>query len=125
MRPRRPHPELVEGSCLYFILATLPGDGALDGVPPKELRGLADDLKNKYGSAVVALVAVNDGKAALMVAVTDNLTDRLSAVELVRVGAEALGGKGGGGRPDMAQAGGPEGARADAALDAIRHAIKG
>ncbi len=82
-------------------------------------------MKNKYGSAVVALVAVNDGKAALMVAVTDNLTDRLSAVELVRVGAEALGGKGGGGRPDMAQAGGPEGAQADAALDAIKHAIKG
>ena len=97
----------------------------LDGIPPKDLRGLADDLKNKYGSAVVALVAVNDGKAALMVAVTDDLTGRLNAIELVRVGAEALGGKGGGGRPDMAQAGGPAGNNADAALNAIKHAIKG
>ena len=96
----------------------------LDGVAPGDLRGLADDLKRKYGSAVVALVAVNDGKAALTVAVTDDLTDRHSAVELVRVGALALGGKGGGGRPDMAQAGGPEGGQADAALDAIERALK-
>jgi len=97
----------------------------LDGVPPRDLRGLADDLKRKFGSAVVALVAVNDGKAALMVAVTDNLTDRHSAIDLVRVGALALGGKGGGGRPDMAQAGGPEGEKAAAALAAIEKAITG
>ncbi|MFP6743116.1 MAG: DHHA1 domain-containing protein, partial [Alphaproteobacteria bacterium] len=95
----------------------------LDGVPPRDLRGLADDLKRKFGSAVVALVAVNDGKAALMVAVTDNLTDRHSAIDLVRVGALALGGKGGGGRPDMAQAGGPDGAKTDAAFDAIEGAL--
>ncbi len=96
----------------------------LDGIPAKELRGLADDLKKKLGSAVIALVTVNDGKAALMVAVTDDLTDRISAVDLVRVGAAPLGGKGGGGRPDMAQAGGPDGGQADAALDAIERAIK-
>ncbi len=95
----------------------------LDGTPPNELRGLADDLKRKLGSGVVALVAVNDGKAAIVVGVTDDLTKRFSAVDLVRLGAAALGGKGGGGRPDMAQAGGPDGARADAALDAIAEAL--
>ena len=95
----------------------------LDGTPPKELRGLADTLKKQLGSGVVALITVTDGKAALVVGVTDDLTDRLSAVELVRVGAEALGGTGGGGRPDMAQAGGPDGDKADAALDAIERAI--
>ena len=95
----------------------------LDGTPPKELRGLADTLKKQLGSGVVALVTVTDGKAALVVGVTDDLTDRLSAVELVRVGAEALGGTGGGGRPDMARAGGPDGDKADAALDAIERAI--
>ena len=95
----------------------------LDGTPPKELRGLADTLKKQLGSGVVALVTVTDGKAALVVGVTDDLTDRLSAVELVRVGAAALGGTGGGGRPDMAQAGGPDGDKADAALDAIERAI--
>jgi len=95
----------------------------LDGTPPNELRGLADDLKRKLGSGVVALVAVNEGKAAIVVGVTDDLTERFSAVDLVRLGAAALGGKGGGGRPDMAQAGGPDGARADAALDAIAEAL--
>ena len=95
----------------------------LDGVPAKELKSLADDLKKQVGSGVVALVSVNDGKASLVVGVTDDLTQRLSAVDLVRAGAEALGGKGGGGRPDMAQAGGPEGANGQLALDAIESAI--
>ena len=95
----------------------------LDGVPAKELKSLADDLKKQVGSGVVALVSVNDGKASLVVGVTDDLTGRLSAVDLVRAGAEALGGKGGGGRPDMAQAGGPEGANGQLALDAIESAI--
>ena len=80
-------------------------------------------MKKKFGSAVVALVAVNDGKAALMVAVTDDLILSNSAVDLVRIGAAALGGKGGGGRPDMAQAGGPEGNKADDALLAIERAV--
>jgi alanyl-tRNA synthetase len=74
---------------------------------------------------VVAIVGVSeDGKAGIVVGVTDDLTGRFSAVDLVRRGAEALGGKGGGGRPDMAQAGGPDGARADAALAAIAAAIE-
>ena len=81
---------------------------AVNGVAPKDLKGLADDAKTKIGSGIVAFVTVADGKASLVVGVTDDLTARISAVDLVRLGAEALGGKGGGGRPDMAQAGGPD-----------------
>ncbi len=91
----------------------------LDGVPAKELRGLVDEGKSEIGSGVVAIVAVADGKAAVAVGVTSDLTDRLSAVDLVRAGSAALGGKGGGGRPDMAQAGGPDPDKADDALAAI------
>jgi alanyl-tRNA synthetase len=96
----------------------------LEDVPPKDLKPMADELKTRIGSGVVALVAVNDGKASLVVGVTDDLTARLSAVDLVRAGAQALGGKGGGGRPDMAQAGGPEGRAAQAALAAIEGALE-
>jgi alanyl-tRNA synthetase len=104
------------------------GDIAFDGrvvddVPGRELRSLADDLKRRIGSGVVAVVARDDGKAAIVVGVTDDLTARFDAVGLVRAGAEILGGKGGGGRPDMAQAGGPDAARAEEALDAVRRAI--
>jgi alanyl-tRNA synthetase len=88
----------------------------LEGFPAKDLKPMADDLKSKLGSGIVALIATNEGKASIVVGVTDDLTSRVSAVELVRVGAEAMGGKGGGGRPDMAQAGGPN---ADAANDAV------
>ncbi len=91
----------------------------VEGVAPKDLKGLADDAKAKLGSGVVAFVAAADGKASLVVGVTNDLTARVSAVDLVRLGAEALGGKGGGGRPDMAQAGGPDSGNAGAALDAI------
>ncbi|MEZ5773773.1 MAG: alanine--tRNA ligase [Hyphomicrobiaceae bacterium] len=95
------------------------------GIPPKDLRGLVDDGKRQVGSGVVAIVGVtDDGKAGLAVGVTDDLTARLSAVDLVRIGAEALGGKGGGGRPDLAQAGGPDGGLADAALAAIEKDLK-
>ncbi len=98
---------------------------ALTGVSPKDLRGLVDDGKNQLGSGVVGVVGVNDeGRAGIAVGVTDDLTDRFDAVQLVRSGAEALGGKGGGGRADMAQAGGPDGSKADAALDAIREALR-
>jgi alanyl-tRNA synthetase len=91
----------------------------LDDVPAKELKAMVDDLKRQIGSGVVAIAAVSDGKASLVVGVTDDLTDRYDAVEFVRVGSAKLGGKGGGGRPDMAQAGGPDGAAAEAALTAI------
>ena len=95
----------------------------LADVPPRDLKPMADDLKASIGSGVVALVAVNEGKASLVVGVTDDLTGRVSAVDLVRVGATALGGKGGGGRPDMAQAGGPDGAAAEQSLSAIESAL--
>jgi alanyl-tRNA synthetase len=91
----------------------------VEGVNAKDLKGLADDAKARIASGVVAFIAVADGRASLVVGVTDDLTARISAVDLVRLGAEALGGKGGGGRPDMAQAGGPDGARAADALAAI------
>ena len=92
---------------------------SVDGVSAKDLKSLADEAKAKLGSGVVAFVAVADGKASLVVGVTDDLTARISAVDLVRLGSEALGGKGGGGRPDMAQAGGPDGDKAGEALAAI------
>jgi len=95
----------------------------VDGVPAKELKGMADGLKKQIGSGVVTLVAREEGRASIVVGVTDDLTDRISAVDLVRVGSEALGGKGGGGRPDMAQAGGPDGAKAQQAIDAIERAL--
>jgi len=95
----------------------------LDGLNPKELRPLLDEAKQRLGSGIAAVVAVNDGKAAFAVAVTDDLIDRFSAVDLVRIGVEILGGKGGGGRADMAQGGGPDGSEADAAIAAVRAAI--
>jgi alanyl-tRNA synthetase len=97
---------------------------AVTGIELKDLRSLADEGKKKVGSGVVAIVGVTgDGKAGIVVGVTDDLVSRFSAVDLVRKGAEALGGKGGGGRPDMAQAGGPDGSKADAALKAIEAAL--
>ncbi len=95
----------------------------IDGVSPKDLKGLADEAKAKIGSGVVAFVAVADGKASLVVGVTDDLKAKINAVDLVKAGAEAVGGKGGGGRPDMAQAGGPDGARAAEALAAIERRL--
>ncbi|MXP24779.1 alanine--tRNA ligase [Altererythrobacter indicus] len=95
----------------------------LDGLNPKELRGLLDDAKKRMGSGIAAIVAVNEGRAAFAAAVTDDLTDRFDAVALVRTGVEALGGKGGGGRPDMAQGGGPDGTKAAEALAAVKEQI--
>lgn len=98
----------------------------LTGVDPKDLKGLADDGKASLGSGIVTLIGVSeDGKASAVVAVTEDLTSRFSAVDLVRVASAALGGKGGGGRPDMAQAGGPDGASAQSAIDAVAAAIAG
>ena len=97
----------------------------IEGLEPKELRGLLDSAKQRMGSGVAAVCAVNEGRATFAVAVTDDLTGRFSAVDLVRVGVEALGGKGGGGRPDMAQGGGPDGAKAADAVEAVRRALAG
>jgi alanyl-tRNA synthetase len=97
----------------------------LDGLDPKELRGLLDQAKQRLGSGVAVIVAVNDGKASIAAGVTEDLTARISAVDLVRAGVEALGGKGGGGRPDMAQGGGPDGASAAGAIAAARAVLAG
>ncbi|KQP07841.1 alanine--tRNA ligase [Methylobacterium sp. Leaf99] len=98
----------------------------VEGVEMRDLKSLADEGKSRIGSGIVALVGVApDGKAGLVVGVTPDLTERFDAVALVRAGAGHLGGKGGGGRRDMAQAGGPEGTGAQAALDAIRAAVAG
>ena len=97
---------------------------AVEGVETKDLKSLVDDGKKQIGSGVVAIVGVTeDGKAGVVVGVTADLTSRFSAVDLVKIAAATLGGKGGGGRPDMAQAGGPDGAKADAALSAIEKAM--
>ncbi len=95
----------------------------IQGLEARELRGLLDEAKARLGSGVATVVAVNDGKAAIAAAVTDDLTDRISAVDLVRAGVEALGGRGGGGRPDMAQGGGPDGDRAAEAIEAVKKAL--
>ena len=98
---------------------------AVTGVDMKDLKSLADEAKQSVGSGVVAIAATgDDGKASLVVAVTSDQTGRFNAVDLVRLGSAVLGGKGGGGRPDMAQAGGPEGARAAEALTAIEEGIR-
>tara|TARA_R110002126_G_scaffold258908_1_gene401915 strand:- start:2054 stop:4711 length:2658 start_codon:yes stop_codon:yes gene_type:complete len=95
----------------------------VEGVGGKDLRGLIDEAKAQMGSGIAAFISNNEGKAALAVGVTGDLVERFSAVELVRAGAAPVGGKGGGGRADFAQAGGPDGDKAQAGLDAIRAAL--
>ncbi len=95
----------------------------LGDVPAKDLKGLADAIGKQQGSGVVALVSTAEGKASIVVAVSSDLSKRISAVDLVRAASAAVGGKGGGGRPDLAQAGGPDAARADEALAAVRAAL--
>jgi alanyl-tRNA synthetase len=97
---------------------------SVSGVEMKDLKAMADDGRAKIGSGIVAIANNSaDGKLGIVVAVTTDLADKVSAVDLVRAGSEAVGGKGGGGRPDMAQAGGPDGSRADAALQAIEERL--
>jgi len=97
----------------------------LGDVPARDLKGIAEAIGKQIGEGVVALVSTNEGRASVVVGVSPELTGRFSAVELVRVAAAAVGGKGGGGRADMAQAGGPDGSRADEALAAVRAALAG
>jgi alanyl-tRNA synthetase len=97
----------------------------LEGLDPKDLRGLLDQAKQRLVSGVAVIVAVNEGKASIAAAVTEDMTGKVSAVDLVRAGVEALGGKGGGGRPDMAQGGGPDGAKAADAIAAAKAVLAG
>jgi alanyl-tRNA synthetase len=96
----------------------------VEGLDPKALRSTVDEMKQRLGSGIAALVAVNDGRASVAVGVTDDLAGEVSAVDLVKAAVAALGGQGGGGRPDMAQGGGPEGAKANEALDAVKEALE-
>jgi alanyl-tRNA synthetase len=92
----------------------------VDGLDPKDLRSTVDTMKQRVGSGIAALVAVNHGRASVAVGVTDDLSAEISAVDLVKVAVSALGGQGGGGRPDMAQGGGPDGSKARDALTAVK-----
>jgi alanyl-tRNA synthetase len=96
----------------------------VEGLDPKDLRSSVDTMKQRVGSGIAALVAVNDGRASVAVGVTDDLAGQLSAVDLVKAAVAALGGQGGGGRPDMAQGGGPDGSRAKEAIAAVRDAVE-
>jgi alanyl-tRNA synthetase len=96
----------------------------VDGLNPKDLRSTVDAMKQRVGSGVAALVAVNEGRASVAVGVTDDLSGQISAVDLVKAAVEALGGQGGGGRPDMAQGGGPDGSKANEAIEAVRNALE-
>ena len=115
--PETPAAEQVDG-------VTFSGQ-VVDGLEPKALRGLVDEAKARLGSGIAAIVVTNDGRASIAVGVTDDLAGRFSAIDLVRAGVEALGGKGGGGRPDMAQGGGPDASAATAAIEAVKGSIAG
>jgi alanyl-tRNA synthetase len=95
----------------------------VEGLDPKSLRAAVDDMKKRLGSGIGALVAVNEGRASVAVGVTGDLSGQVSAVDLVKAAVATLGGQGGGGRPDMAQGGGPEGAKAGEALVAVKDAL--
>ena len=97
----------------------------LQGISPRDLKGLVDDAKKQIGSGVISFITVDDeNKASIVVGVTEDQLATRNAIDLVRAGAEALGGKGGGGRPDMAQAGGPDGSKAEAALGAVEERLR-
>ncbi len=110
-------PEVEEVAGIRFV------GRVLEGVPPKELRAAADQLLQRIGPGVVTLVSVNEGKASVVVAVAKDLTDRLDARELVRRAVEVLGGRGGGGRPDFAQGGGPRGEKAKEAVEGVKQNV--
>ena len=96
----------------------------VEGFDPKGLRGAVDEMKKRVGSGIAALIAINEGRASVAVGVTDDLTGSVNAVELLKAAVAALGGQGGGGRPDMAQGGGPDGSKANEALDAVKDALE-
>jgi len=109
-------PEEVNG---YKFLGQI-----VEGLDPKDLRAAVDEMKKRLGSGIGALVAVNEGRASVAVGVTDDLAGQVSAVDLVKAAVAALGGQGGGGRPDMAQGGGPDGSKAAEALKAIKEVLE-
>ena len=119
---RRAHDHVLDVTSGNDELAAVVAQ-VVDGLDPKELRGTVDGLKKQVGSGVAMLVAVNDGRASVAVGVTDDKTGSHSAVDLVKAAVAALGGQGGGGRPDMAQGGGPNGGAANDAVAAVKAAL--
>jgi alanyl-tRNA synthetase len=115
-RAAGPEPEQVNGH--KFI------GQIVEGFDPKGLRAAVDNMKKRLGSGIGALIAVNEGRASVAVGVTDDLAGQVNAVDLLKAAVAALGGQGGGGRPDMAQGGGPDGSKAKEALDAVKHALQ-
>jgi alanyl-tRNA synthetase len=111
-----PEPEEVNGH--KFI------GQVVEGLDPKGLRAAVDEMKKRIGSGIAALIAINEGRASVAVGVTDDLAGQVSAVELVKAAVAALGGQGGGGRADMAQGGGPDGSKANEALEAVKDALE-
>ena len=111
-----PEPEQINGH--KFI------GQVVEGFDPKGLRAAVDEMKRQLGSGIGMLIAINEGRASVAVGVTDDLTASISAVDLLKAAVAMLGGQGGGGRPDMAQGGGPDGSRAKEALDAIKDALE-
>ncbi len=109
-------PEQIGG---YLFLGQV-----VDGLDPRNLRGEVDAMKQRLGSGIAALITTNDGRASVSVGVTDDLVATVSAVDLVKAAVAALGGQGGGGRPDMAQGGGPDGDKAEEALQAVRAVLQ-
>ena len=111
-----PEPEQVNG---YQFIGQV-----VEGFDPKGLRAAVDEMKKRLGSGIGVLVAVNDGRGSVAVGVTDDLAGQVSAVELVKAAVAALGGQGGGGRPDMAQGGGPDGSKAKEAVNAVKDSLE-
>ena len=114
-RTNQPHEEEIAGMPCFIAI--------YDGIPAKELRGLVDEEKKRIGEGIIVVMSRDDGKVAVAAGVTNTLQERVSAVDLVREAALALGGKGGGGRPDMAQAGGPDVTAAEDAASRLRRWI--
>ena len=96
----------------------------VEGLNPKDLRATVDTMKQRVGSGIAALIAVNEGRASVVVGVTEDLAGQINAVDLLKAAVATLGGQGGGGRPDMAQGGGPDGSKAREALDAVKDALE-
>jgi alanyl-tRNA synthetase len=107
--------EVVNG--IKFVAKVIPD------VHPKELKGFIDEMSQNIGSSVMVLATDKDGKASIVVGVTKDLTSKYSAVDLVKIASAAVGGQGGRGRPDMAQAGGPDASKLPIAFEDVKKAI--
>ena len=109
--------QTINGFAYTFIEKTF------QDVPAKELKGMADQFKKAIKTGVIVLISTNEGKVSIVIGVTNDLTTKINAIHLVKIGAAAVGGQGGGGRPDMAQAGGNQPDKIHDAIRAIKQAL--